>query len=151
MLQKLNSMINASRHNSHKSQLFHCVTKKRFTKEIYVFCSTCWMGLEIDIFPTVFHKASAFAVPRLLGRTGYGIRAKCWRRSTSLESAPTMWVQNIFEIGFLSQSKIVSEITMWDFCQMLKKKHFTRICFTEYNVISTYRISSYKNRSYYFT
>ena len=101
MLQKLNSMINAFRHNSHKSQLFHCVTKKRLTKKIYIFCSLFWMGLEIDIFPTVFHKASAFAVPRLLGRTGYGIRAKCWRRSTSLESAPTMWVQSIFEIEIL--------------------------------------------------
>ena len=112
MLQKLNSMINASRHNSHKSQLFHCVTKKRFTKEIYIFCSTFWMGLEIDIFPTVFHKASAFAVPRLLGRTGYGIRAKCWRRSTSLESAPTMWVQSIFEIEFLWQSKVVIIVLM---------------------------------------
>ena len=77
MLQKLNSMINASRHNSHKSQLFHCVTKKRFTKKIYIFLLHFWMGLEIDIFPTVFHKASAFAEPRLQRRTGYGIRAKC--------------------------------------------------------------------------
>ena len=96
MLQKLNSMINASRlvssrHNSHKLQLFHCVTKKRFTKKIYFFAQHFEWDLKLIYFPTVFHKASAFA-KAMLGRTGYGIRAKCWRRSTSLESVSAMWV-----------------------------------------------------------
>ena len=85
----LNSMINAARHNSHKLHFSSIVWSKSIVENIF-FCSTFGMGLEIDIFPTVFHKASAFAVP-MLGRMGYGIRAKCWRRSTSLESA-AKWV-----------------------------------------------------------
>ena len=52
MLQKPNSMINASRHNSHKSQLFHCVTKKRFTKKIYIFFAQHFeWDLKLIYFP----------------------------------------------------------------------------------------------------
>ena len=80
-----------------------CDQKAFYKENIYFFAQHFEWDLKLIYFPLCSTRRQLS-----LGRTGYGIRAKCWRRSTSLESASAFWVQSIFEIEFLSQSKISS-------------------------------------------